>query len=69
MQLIQPYVQKSRTTIRPRRSWSVSVRPPVLIQSSMSGNPGARTAGRDMELAMYLFQRTCRANHSFAMLA
>ena len=69
MQLIQPYVQKSRTTIRPRSSWIVSVRPPVLIQSSMSGNPGARTAGRDMELAMYLVERMCRATHRYIILA
>ena len=45
MQLIQPYVQKSRSTIFPRRSASFSFRFPVLIQSRLSGNSGALTDG------------------------
>ena len=49
MQLIQPYVQKSRMTMRPRRSASLSVRPPVPIQSSPLGNSGARTLGTSID--------------------
>lgn len=45
MQLIHPYVQKSSRTILPRRSASRSFFPPVWIQSRLSGNSGARTAG------------------------
>src|SRR5690606_24752528 len=44
MQLMQPYVQKSSTTTRPRRSASESRRPPVLIHSSSGWKSGARTA-------------------------
>jgi hypothetical protein len=55
MQLIQPYVQKSSNTTFPRSSEIVRELPPVCIQSSPSGNSGARTRGssesdRDMRL-------------------
>jgi len=45
MQLIQPYVQKSSSSSLPRKSPSVSRRPAVCSQSSVSGKSGARTAG------------------------
>lgn len=45
MQLIHPYVQKSRKTILPLRSARWSRRPPVWTQSRLSGNSGDRTAG------------------------
>src|SRR5690242_2559757 len=48
MQLIQPYVQKSRSSTRPRKSASERRCPPVWIQSSVSGKSGARTAGESM---------------------
>src|SRR5438105_683192 len=43
MQLIQPYVQKSRSRIRPRSAARDSGAPPVLIQSRPAGKSGART--------------------------
>ena len=45
MQLIHPYVKKSRSVILPRRSMSLSGLPPLWIQSRLSGNSGDLTAG------------------------
>src|SRR6478752_395221 len=42
LQLIQPYVQKSSSSSLPRKSPSVSRRPAVCSQSSVSGKWGAR---------------------------
>lgn len=52
MQLIQPYVQKSRRTMRPRTLSSRSGAPPVLIQSSPDGKSGAWTIPEATESGM-----------------
>jgi hypothetical protein len=59
MQLIQPYVQKSRSSNLPRKSASVSRRPPVWIQSSVSGKSGARTEGESMARKEYRNRMKC----------
>src|SRR6476661_3202076 len=48
MQLIQPYVQKSRSSTRPRKSARERRCPPAWIHSRVSGKSGARTAGESM---------------------
>src|SRR5690606_22394750 len=69
MQLIQPYVQKSSRTARPRSSRSVSARPPVLTQSSPVWNSGARTYAIGSPLAAQPSDLVREARHDLERVA